>query len=281
MKHIPQYIKDHSVSGEQFELDYDADLHMYSTLPDIPEDKIGRYYESEDYISHTDNSRSFFERIYGLVKMYTLSRKQKLLYKFIGRKGTLLDIGAGTGDFLKFCKSKGWKVSGVEPNDRARALANEKGISLFKNVPEDVLKYDAVTMWHVLEHVKDVNAYLTWIKKHLAQDGVAFIAVPNFESYDAKHYGAFWAAYDVPRHRSHFSKKSIEKLAKRNGLVLEKTHPMKFDAYYVSLLSEKYKSGAMRYVSAFRVGWLSNRVASRQMNYSSHIYALTHSDFAK
>lgn len=269
-------VKDHSVSQELFRLKYDDQLHMYYTTPKPSEENLPSYYASEDYISHTDGKRSLFERVYQIVKSITLSRKQKLLVKHVSRKGNLLDIGAGTGDFLEYASQKGWNVSGVEPNEKARDLAKQKNVSLSEVLPEGLKTYDAITMWHVLEHVYDLEEQILWLKEKLNREGAVFIAVPNFESFDASYYKSDWAAYDVPRHLYHFSRKSIQLLFEKHNMEVVKMMPMKFDSYYVSLLSEKYKTGKMKFLNAFWTGWRSNQKARRTGAYSSLIYIIKH-----
>ena len=129
-------------------------------------------------------------------------------------------------------------------------------------------------MWHVLEHVPDVQKQITELKRLLKPNGTIIIAVPNFNSYDAKHYGVFWAAFDVPRHLTHFSKTAIKMLFQKERIDLINVLPMKFDSFYVSLLSEKYKTGKMNYLIAFLTGLLSNAKANKTKEYSSHIYVL-------
>ncbi len=269
-------VKDHAVSGESFRLEYDERLCMYLTSPKPSKETLPSYYASEDYISHTDGKRSLFEKMYQVVKGITLSRKQKLLTSYLPAKGSLLDIGAGTGDFLEYASKKGWKVSGVEPNYKARTLAAQKNIHLTELLPKEEYTYDAITMWHVLEHVYDLEDQLMWLKNKLSREGVLFIAVPNFESYDAALYKTDWAAYDVPRHLYHFSKKSIQLLFEEQNMQLIDVHPMKFDAFYVSLLSEKYKTGNMNFFKAFLSGWRSNQKAKKTGAYSSLIYVIKH-----
>lgn len=270
-------VKDHSVSGEVFTLQYDAKYHMYSTTPKPSLEELPSYYESENYISHTDGKRSLFEQLYQLVKGITLSRKQKLLRKYHPHLGSVLDIGAGTGDFIDYLKNKNWQVHGVEPSSKARLLAESKGHQLVNTI--ELLgdrSYDVITMWHVLEHVYDLNKQISWIKEHVKKEGTVFIAVPNFESYDAEYYTSAWAAYDVPRHLYHFSQMSLQLLFKEKGLEVVETIPMKFDAYYVSLLSEKYKTGKSSLAKAFLTGWRSNAKARRTTQYSSLIYVIKH-----
>lgn len=268
-------VTDYSVSGEEFELLLDKELQLLKTHPQPAKEELGRYYESEDYISHTDSKRSLFEKLYHAVKRKALKDKVALLNRWCPAKGNLLDVGAGTGDFLVEAKNSGWNVTGIEPNEKAKAIAQGKGIGFTESLSAVADKsFDAVTLWHVLEHVPDVEQEIKELKRVLKDDGVLIIAVPNFKSYDAQHYGKFWAAYDVPRHLWHFSKTAIEKLFEKEGITLMKVLPMKFDSFYVSLLSEKYKNGKMNFIKGFFIGMRSNMKAAATKEYSSHIYVL-------
>jgi 2-polyprenyl-3-methyl-5-hydroxy-6-metoxy-1,4-benzoquinol methylase len=272
-------VKDHSVSGEWFELYHDLELDLLATVPQPLE--IGRYYESDDYISHTDAKRSLFEKAYHAVKKVALKRKVNLLDRKV-IKGTLLDIGAGTGDFLYEAKRDGWATMGTEPNTGAAEIAKSKGVELITSTAGlETYSFDAITMWHVLEHVPDPSDQLRELKRLIKPNGTIFIAVPNFKSRDAVVYGPFWAAYDVPRHLWHFSETAISKLASQVGLELTETLPMPFDAYYVSLLSEKYKTGKMNPFRAFRNGFISNLKGRKTGQYSSHIYILKNPEYLR
>lgn len=265
---------DHSVSKESFSLFLDENLQLLATVPQPSADQLPKYYESDDYISHTDGKRTLFEKAYHFVKSIALKRKTRLIAKYQSL-GALLDLGAGTGDFLNAAKADGWQVTGVEPSEKAREIAHHKGLQLH---PDATLlpdySFDVITMWHVLEHVPDVNSQIIALKRLLKPGGTIVIAVPNFKSYDANHYGEYWAAYDVPRHLWHFSRTAIAKLFGAQGMVLKDVLPMKFDAFYVALLSEKYKTGKMNYVKALRIGLQSNAKAAKTGEYSSLIYVL-------
>lgn len=268
-------IKDHSVSGEEFELLFDPELQLLKTTPQPALENLGRYYDSDDYISHTDSKRSLFEKLYHAVKQKALRDKVKLITGITGLKGQLLDIGAGTGDFAAEATKNGWNVTGFEPSERARNIAISKGVTLVDETSElPDSSFDVVTMWHVLEHVPNVEKQIAELKRLVKPGGHIIIAVPNFKSFDAKHYGAFWAAYDVPRHLWHFSKTAIEKLFGKQDIKLIKVLPMKFDSFYVSLLSEKYKTGKMNFVRGFAIGIRSNFNGMSSGEYSSHIYVL-------
>ena len=265
--------KDHSVSQEEFTLLYDESSDMLITDPQPNE--LEKYYESEDYISHTDASESFVDKIYQAVKKYSLNKKVRLINGLTSDKKSLLDIGAGTGDFLLTAKNKGWKIDGVEPNKSARNKALEKGLKLEEDLSAlSKEKYNVISLWHVLEHLPNLEEQIKTIKSKLEKDGVLIVAVPNYKSYDAKHYKNFWAAYDVPRHLWHFSKSAIENIFGEHQMKVVKTKPMLFDAFYVSLLSEKYKSGKQNLFKAFYRGLRSNIYAMRTKEHSSVIYII-------
>ena len=268
-------VKDHSVSKETFDLYHDESLDMLITFPQPSLENLGKYYESEDYISHTDNKRSLFEKLYHFIKNIALKNKLHLINLLHPGRGYILDIGAGTGDFLSAAKNDGWQTIGVEPSEKAKSIAKRKGLSFVKQTTELANNsFDVISMWHVLEHVPDLDKQIKELKRLLKPKGTLLIAVPNFKSFDAKHYEKFWAAYDVPIHFWHFSKTAIKLLFEKEKMKLEKVLPMKFDSFYVSLLSEKYKSGKMNFIKAFYVGLLSNFKARKSFEYSSHIYII-------
>lgn len=272
-KHFLKVI-DYSVSKEEFDLLHKEEFDMLITHPQPSLEKLPSYYESVDYISHTDGNKSLFEKMYQFVKSIALKNKLKLINSQFS-KGIILDIGAGVGDFLSVCKNDGWQTVGIEPSDKAKTIAKSKGVSFVEHLSElESNSFDVITMWHVLEHVPDLENQIKELKRLIKPNGTIIIAVPNFKSFDAKHYGVFWAAYDVPIHLWHFSKTAIKKLFAKENLELVKVLPMKFDSFYVSLLSEKYKTGKMNYFKAFFIGWKSNRYGSKNSEYSSHIYVL-------
>ena len=268
-------VKDFSVSGEHFSLLLNEEYQVLKTHPQPTLDKLGSYYEFEDYISHTDGKRTIFEKMYHLVKRNAIKNKVKLINTHQPLRGKILDIGAGTGDFLLECKNQNWNILGIEPNEKAKATAIGKGITFGETIEQlESNSFDVITMWHVLEHVPDVEHQVAELKRLLTPSGTIIIAVPNFKSYDANHYKSNWAAYDVPRHLWHFSKIAIEKLFEKQNMNLAEVKPMWFDSFYVSLLSEKHKSGKMNFVSGFLIGFISNLVGIFKNEYSSHTYIL-------
>ncbi len=273
--------KDFLVSGESFELISDSELDFLKTFPQPKAEELSKYYESQEYISHTDEKRGLFSKLYQLVKKWSLQKKVKLIFDQNNGVGTLLDIGAGTGDFLRIAKEKGWQVQGTEPNKNASKLALEKGIEL-KSLLNDFegKHFDVVTLWHVLEHIPNLEETILKLSALVKPNGTLIIAVPNFKSFDANHYGKFWAAFDVPRHLWHFSKESIKNLFAEN-FELEKVEPMIFDSFYVSLLSEKYKTGNKFSLKAIWIGLKSNLKAQHTKEYSSHIYCFRKKKISK
>ena len=270
---------DYSVSKETFDLYYDQDLDLLITSPQPSPENLGRYYESNDYISHTDSKRSLFEKAYHFVKGIALKNKLNLINNCSSSKGNLLDIGAGTGDFLFTAKQNGWKTIGVEPSVKAKGIAIGKGIKFSVSTQDlESHSFDVITMWHVLEHVPNLEIQIKELKRLVKRNGTIIIAVPNFKSYDANYYGKFWAAFDVPIHFWHFSKTAIQLLFEKENIKLEKVLPMKFDSFYVSLLSEKYKKGKMNFVKAIWIGLVSNWKAKSSLEYSSHIYVLKNNE---
>ena len=268
-------VKDFSVSGESFSLLLNEEYQILKTHPQPTLDKLGSYYEFEDYISHTDGKRTLFEKMYHFIKRKAIRDKVKLINSYQPVKGRILDIGAGTGDFLLECKNQNWDILGIEPNDKAKGIALGKGIKFGDTIEKlESNSFDVITMWHVLEHVPDVEHQVAELKRLLKPSGTIIIAVPNFKSYDAKYYKEFWAAYDVPRHLWHFSKTAIEKLFDKQNMNLEDIKPMWFDSFYVSLLSEKYKSGKINFISGFFIGLISNVSGFFKKEFSSHIYVL-------
>ncbi len=210
--------EDYTVSNQKFDLVYNDKFDMLETFPQPKLEDLGNYYESSDYISHTDSNKSFIDKLYQIVKGYTLNKKLTLINSFKTEQKNLLDVGCGTGDFLLNCKNNGWNVVGVEPNENAKSIAESKlTINSISKIYTDLTeintdKFDVITLWHVLEHVPNLEEYIFRLKLLLKPNGVLVIAVPNFKSYDACYYKQFWAAFDVPRHLWHFSKKSIKLL---------------------------------------------------------------------
>lgn len=264
--------KDFLVTGEPFDLLVDSNRDLLITSPQPSKESLAKYYESDLYISHTDSNAGIMATVYQAVKQLSIILKLRLILKLNGTPGALLDIGCGTGEFLKLANDNGWNTKGVEPNKGARALAKQKSIEVLETI--EMLSgetYDVITLWHVLEHLPDLEHVTQRIENLLKPGGTLIVAVPNFNSFDAKHYKSYWAAYDTPRHLWHFSKTAMSKLFSPS-LKLVKIKPMLFDAFYVCLLSEKYKKGTLFSFKALLLGLWSNIAGLRSKEYSSQMY---------
>jgi len=256
--------RDHTVSQKTFSIweCRSCTLRFTQGVPDAA--SIGVYYQSENYISHTNTRKGLVNSLYHMVRIQTLSDKRRLISSATRMNhGKLLDIGAGTGAFVAHMKQNDWDVTGLEPDEKAREVAlteNEvelSPVSDFYSLPPD--NYDAITLWHVLEHVHDLHAYVGQLARLLKKEGRIFIAVPNYTSHDAAVYRGAWAAYDVPRHLYHFSPDAMEDLLNKHGLQLQVTRPMWYDSFYISMLSEKYRDGGKgNIIKAVWTGFISD-----------------------
>jgi SAM-dependent methyltransferase len=271
--------KDYTTSREDFEIHKCKSCSFVLTNPRPDTLTIGKYYRSDAYVSHNAKPSSLLDSLYFLARWFTLRWKKNLIKKY-GSNGLLLDYGCGTGEFLNTCKND-WDCYGIEPSAVARNIANQKSGLPIQEKYEDInsKKFDVITLWHVLEHVHDLNKLIEQLKSSLNKNGTVFIAVPNYESEDARVYQQHWAGYDLPRHLWHFSKETMRLLLTNYGLHTKVILPMKLDSTYVSLLSEKYKSEGKQTVMGLLIGLYtglnSNRKARSNNNYSSLIYVCT------
>lgn len=266
--------KDYSVSQESFAIVKCNKCELLFTNPRPTEDNLHKYYKSDDYVSHSNKGNNPVNAAYKIARYFTLNSKVKLIGK-LHSQGNILDYGCGTGAFLTVAKQKGYTVTGVEPNvDATDKIDENLRSSLFKSLEDITLKkhFHIITLWHVLEHISELSGTVKKLKKLLHPEGKLIIAVPNHLSYDAQYYKEYWAAYDLPRHLYHFTPKTMKNFLSGHKLKIENILPMPLDAFYVSLLSEKYKNGSVDYANAISVGWKSNRKAKVNNEYSSLIY---------
>lgn len=270
-------LEDYFLTKQAFHLLQCHDCNLILTNPYPDESIAGTYYESDKYFSHSEKAQSFTGIVYAIVKSFNIKSKYRLLSKK-HKKAKILDIGCGIGDFLLHCKNNDWETYGIESGGEARKIAEQK---LKQQIFEpaqisdlDSNSFKIVSMWHVLEHIYDINLQIEQIKRILCDDGQLIIALPNPNSYDASYYNEYWAAWDVPRHLFHFQSNVIERLLTQKGFKLDKIKPMRWDAFYVSILSEKYKgkSSITSYVRGIYRGLLSNLKACKTNEYSSLIY---------
>lgn len=271
---------DYLVSNESFVIVQCENCSFEFTNPRPKPENIGNFYRSESYISHSNKISGFTDIIYKIARYFALKKKLRLINK-LSKKGHVLDYGCGTGAFLNTCKKGGWQTTGIEPDAKAQEIARQTtNIPVYSNLDnlDDKTAFDIITLWHVLEHITDINQVIKQLKQRLTKNGKLIVAVPNNNSYDEQIYKEHWAAYDLPRHLYHFDQKTMKAMMKKHLLKLVKTLPMKLDAYYVSLLSEGHlkkdgKQKANPYLKAIINGYKSNSYAkNNNNNYSSLIY---------
>jgi len=274
------HVQDKSVSQEAFTIQQCQACGFQFTNPRPDAASIGKYYESDAYVSHNSGAQGLINQTYKVARYFTVRRKVALITKLNGgQPGHLLDYGCGTGHFLAGAKKAGWQVTGLEPSARARQDAARR-VGQAIQQPEVLAtlpagSFDVVTLWHVLEHVHTLNETLDQLIRALRPGGKLLIAVPNVTSFDAQHYHLDWAAYDVPRHLYHFSPATMRELLARHGLIISQKLPMPLDAYYVSMLSERHRPAERQsgMVGVLQAGYQSNRYAAQHDGqYSSVLY---------
>ncbi|AQG82610.1 methyltransferase [Spirosoma montaniterrae] len=270
--------RDYLVSQQDFAIQQcdNCGLRLTNPRPDLSE--IGNYYKSYAYVSHNDQGGGLINSIYRTVRSYTLKSKLSLLNKLNAGVGSLLDVGCGTGAFLETCQNGGWKIAGMEPDADAREVAEKKlNLSIapsLDSISSELKQFDSITLWHVLEHIPNLGETLEQLRQLLTEQGTLIIAVPNSDSYDATHYGRYWAAYDVPRHLYHFTPATMKQLVEKHGMRIQKQIPMNFDAFYIALLSTKYRKGNTDYINSGWTGLVSNLKASTSGHSSSITYII-------
>lgn len=278
-------LKDYYVSGETFSTSKCNNCGFVFTNPRPDINEIGKYYQSANYTSHHASDTSLFHKLYRLVRNYMYNKKMSRIASHLNRNiqaSAFLDYGAASGDFLSYCISVGiTQVSGVEQDAVCRKIALDQH-GVFLKSPREMAdfkeaSFDVITLWHVLEHIHNLDEMIQHFHHLLNENGILVISVPNVDALDRVMYEEYWSAYDVPRHLYHFNKKTISTLMSRLGFKLENTYPLIFDSYYISLHSEWYKkSGKIAAIlKAIKNGFLSNWSARKTGNYSSLIYVFT------
>ena len=278
---INLWLKDEFLTKEDFHICECLSCGLLYTMPRPEKEKIGAYYKSEEYYSHQENKKGFIPRLYESIKRINLKNKYRLATEGL-KVGKMLDIGCGVGDYIHFAEKHGWECTGVEPSEDAKAIAQKrmKGNIInsqeLENIPEET--FDVITMWHVLEHIDDLRWQIAQLQRLVKTNGRIVIAVPNYKSYDGQYYKECWAAYDVPRHLNHFDRTTLTKIFKAQGLKLEKTEKLVWDAYYISYLSEQYKHHAFPLIKGAYRGLVSNCKARRSGEWSSLVYIFEKSE---
>ena len=267
---IEKKIKDHFLTKESFSL-IKYDKGVLRTMPDLSEKALSKYYESEQYASH-NRVRGFLGSLYVFFSRMMLKFKFGTIKRYLKKDGLVVDFGCGNGDFVSYVSAQNKKVIGIENNKRAVEVCEKKQIKILSSVSSVQSKINVITFWHSFEHLSNPEKVIKAVKKHTDDDSVIVVALPNYKSFDASYYDRFWAAYDVPRHRFHYSKFGIKQTMKKFGFQCVKTKPMFLDAFYISMISEKYKSNKLFFIKGFVVGIISNLLGFFNSNYSSSLF---------
>lgn len=275
---IHLWLKDEFLTHEEFQIHECLHCGLLFTEPRPDKDKIGAYYKSNEYYSHQENKKGFVPKLYERIKTINLKHKYKIATTGL-KIGKMLDIGCGVGDFLHTAEQRGWKCMGVEPSEDATTIAKKRikaeitSSEDLEQIPDET--FDVITMWHVLEHIDNLQWQISQLQRLIKKDGRIVIAVPNYKSYDAKYYKDKWAAYDVPRHLNHFKKETIVKIFKDNGLNLDSVDKLRWDAYYISYMSEQYQHHSLPLLKGAIRGFVSNNKARKTKEWSSKVYVFT------
>ena len=244
--------KDYLVTGEKFKVYLDQNNIIGKTHPVPQKEEMDKYYESEDYYPHSLNKKNSLTFLYTITRKYMHLKRLMWMRGYLKNNTSVLDYGCGSGDFVKYLRSKSIDAYGYEPNYNFYEhdfLTNQKG---WKNK-----KYEVIVLWHVLEHIHNPFDLIQSLKKRLNKKGKVFIAIPNFKSFDSKYYGKYWAGYDTPRHLWHLSRKAIGLIAKENNFKILKVKSLHLDSIYVSYLSEKYKRSPFPLLIGTIIGCIS------------------------
>jgi 2-polyprenyl-3-methyl-5-hydroxy-6-metoxy-1,4-benzoquinol methylase len=279
---IPHFLSctDHFVTGEVFNICKCLKCGFTFTQDYPEESETSRYYESEEYISHSDSKKGITGKAYQFIRNIMLNRKKRIVRKMTGLStGRILDIGSGTGYFLNAMKKSGWQIQGIEISSGAREYAVSK-FKIDTINPEKITtlssgSYDCITLWHVLEHFHEPYKFMEEISRLINTEGVVIIALPNSNSFDSEYYGKKWAAYDVPRHLWHFNPSTFALFAAKNNFSITEKHYLPFDVFYISILSEKYRRSGFPLISGILDGLrFSIRALYNKSGNSSVIYIL-------
>ena len=251
--------KDYIVSNETFNLYLDLKTKIVWTEIN-KQQNLNKYYENANYLPH-NKKIGLLSILFRISQNIMFSYKYKVLQKKLQSSRLILDYGSGDGQFAGYLQKKNINIHTYDP-----IIKNRNNKQLADN------QYDMIMLWHVLEHILDIQAGIFTLRKKLKNDGTIVVAVPNRDSFDSKVYKKYWAAWDVPRHLYHFNHKSLIDFMKNNGFSLISKHPLFLDSYYISYLSSKYKNSFFPWVNSLIIGTISNILGVITSKYSSSFY---------
>ena len=250
---------DFTVSKESFILLRCPQCGVVFTSNPPKESETIRYDTLDLKLKLGDSPRGLTDKLYYYVRHRMLRKKASIVESQSYRTGgTLLNYGAKTGYFSHYMERRGWKVTSIEKYHEERQFSLETFHHRMYDVSEmDRLTpetFDVITLWHVFEHCYNPNGLLNRFYRLLRPGGILLIACPNICSTDAMHYGANWAAYNVPRHLWHFNPTSLSNLLNKHGFTLMHRQKLSYDCFYISVLSEKNKNSKMPFLRGMWFG---------------------------
>lgn len=214
-------------------------------LLNIPDES--EIYEDYYKIEFSKEDYSKDSKFPHLAEIYTINDQRLYYLRKLKLKGAILDIGCGTGLFLKTARDYGYNTQGIDVSQNALAFARESfGLTVSNDKIEDLItknkKYDFVTLWHVLEHFANPKDELGKIKKLLNPGGVLLIEVPNLNSLKFKLAKSKWKGGNHPLyHRTFFTAKSLKETLRLAGFAKAKRLRISYELPGKSLLYNKSK----------------------------------------
>lgn len=200
---------------------------------------LKKHYPSQKYYSYNKSKeRNLFKvmRDYLIGHYYSPNIFSSFISTFIQnipaipsyvKNGKILDIGCGDGDTLALLKKLGWETYGLDIDSRAVEIANKKRLNVksgtfrvLSTYPDNY--FDAIRLYHVIEHIDDPSLCLSLIRKKLKKEGELLIGTPNINSPLASIFGSYWYNLDIPRHLFLFSSQTLGKLLNKNNFVIKK-----------------------------------------------------------
>lgn len=268
--------KDFTISNESFYLLKCPSCNIVYTLDPPSESDTKRYDKLDLKLRLGDSPRGLTGRLYYHIRNLMLIRKAHIVEKQAYRtSGSLLNYGAKTGYFSSRMERRGWEVTSVEKYLEERLFSLEmfhhRMIDLSEMESLHSETFDVITLWHVFEHSYHPGELLDRFHELLRPGGILIMSCPNINSIDAKYYGPYWAAYDVPRHLWHFEPGSICNLALKHGFTLMHRERLPFDSFYISILSEQHLGHKQAFIRGMMKGFHSWLLSSSRRDLSSSL----------